>query len=195
MADVYSNAFLVIAASGASDSTKGCFATRTPFELMGSRPFYTAITPIGQSIPILLRFPKATHKIFHPNTYYSADRTPKFPLLNRAWVFQERLLATRVVHFSGGDLVWECRKGTQCDCMGLDFVIDQPCMKGRFVSEIGLSRANRISFWHKLLAHYTSLSITVPFDVFPSLSGVVKQIQTAGSGAYLAGLWKDAIFE
>jgi hypothetical protein len=41
-----------------------------------------------------------------------------FPLLTRAWVFQERLLASRVVHFSHHELVWECNQTGNCQCDG-----------------------------------------------------------------------------
>ncbi|KAH9895541.1 heterokaryon incompatibility protein-domain-containing protein [Xylariomycetidae sp. FL2044] len=32
-----------------------------------------------------------------------------YPLLSRAWFFQERLLSPRVLHFGHSELVWECR--------------------------------------------------------------------------------------
>lgn len=33
-----------------------------------------------------------------------------YPLLSRAWIFQERLLSPRVIHFGHTELAWECRK-------------------------------------------------------------------------------------
>jgi hypothetical protein len=40
----------------------------------------------------------------------------RLPLLKRAWVFQERLLAPRYLNFSQSELVWECANGTVCEC-------------------------------------------------------------------------------
>ncbi|KAH9207793.1 heterokaryon incompatibility, partial [Leptodontidium sp. 2 PMI_412] len=38
------------------------------------------------------------------------------PLLTRAWAFQEKLLATRIVHFADHELVWECKETQRCEC-------------------------------------------------------------------------------
>ena len=37
------------------------------------------------------------------------------PLLRRGWVMQEKLLATRVIHFTGSDLIWECHTGAAAE--------------------------------------------------------------------------------
>lgn len=38
------------------------------------------------------------------------------PLFKRAWVYQERLLAPRLVYFTGFELQWECREAHVCEC-------------------------------------------------------------------------------
>ena len=38
------------------------------------------------------------------------DEVEKGPLLSRGWVFQERYLARRIVHFGESQLCWECMK-------------------------------------------------------------------------------------
>jgi hypothetical protein len=42
-----------------------------------------------------------------------------WPLLKRAWVFQERLLSPRLLHFSFGELIWECRHVSACECSAI----------------------------------------------------------------------------
>jgi len=37
------------------------------------------------------------------------SRVQNFQLNARAWVFQERLLAPRALHYAGRDLFWECK--------------------------------------------------------------------------------------
>jgi len=37
------------------------------------------------------------------------SRVQNFQLNARAWVFQERLLAPRALHYAGCDLFWECK--------------------------------------------------------------------------------------
>jgi len=38
------------------------------------------------------------------------DLRTNFPLLGRAWAFQERMLSPRVLYFVQGELVYECKK-------------------------------------------------------------------------------------
>ncbi|KIW63408.1 hypothetical protein PV04_10253 [Phialophora macrospora] len=47
-----------------------------------------------------------------------ADPLAGEPILSRGWVFQERLLAPRVLHFGGKQLVWECRNTTEAELTG-----------------------------------------------------------------------------
>ncbi|KAK0709359.1 hypothetical protein B0T26DRAFT_600750, partial [Lasiosphaeria miniovina] len=37
-----------------------------------------------------------------------------FPLLRSAYVYQERLLSPRVLHFGAEELLWECMEETRC---------------------------------------------------------------------------------
>ncbi|KAK3493492.1 hypothetical protein B0T13DRAFT_403286 [Neurospora crassa] len=47
-------------------------------------------------------------------------RTLKEPILGRAWVFQERLLSRRTLHFGSSEVLWECRSGCFCECGGIE---------------------------------------------------------------------------
>ncbi|KAK0625166.1 hypothetical protein B0T17DRAFT_456093, partial [Bombardia bombarda] len=38
------------------------------------------------------------------------------PLLDRAWVFQERLLSRRTIHITTSEILWECRNCYLCEC-------------------------------------------------------------------------------
>jgi hypothetical protein len=40
---------------------------------------------------------------------------PYYPLLERGWVFQERLLSARAIHFTTNELMWECREVITCE--------------------------------------------------------------------------------
>lgn len=60
---------------------------------------------------------------FFSGTYYYSDKVHQYvkdPLLGRGWAFQERILSTRIVHFTQGELVWECREVQSCECGYLD---------------------------------------------------------------------------
>ena len=40
------------------------------------------------------------------------------PLLKRAWVYQERLLSPRVIHFTNSETQFECQTSCECECGG-----------------------------------------------------------------------------
>jgi Heterokaryon incompatibility protein (HET) len=46
----------------------------------------------------------------------SEQQELKFPLLQRGWVLQERLLSRRVLHFGQQELFWECCEEVKCQC-------------------------------------------------------------------------------
>lgn len=37
---------------------------------------------------------------------------------SRGWVFQERALSRRTIHFTSTQLYWECGKGVHCETLG-----------------------------------------------------------------------------
>jgi hypothetical protein len=46
-----------------------------------------------------------------------------------------------------------------------------------------------------MVSEYTSLKLMRESDIFPALSGIVKQMQRFRNDEYIAGLWKDSILE
>ncbi|KAH7316886.1 heterokaryon incompatibility protein-domain-containing protein [Stachybotrys elegans] len=87
------------------------------------------------------------------------------PLFQRAWVFQELLLAPRTLHLAESEMMWECR------------------MKRH------LSRA-----WWDLVERYAPLNLTHRTDRLPALSGLAKQMaKKRASSRYIAGMWEDSL--
>jgi hypothetical protein len=96
MADVYQNAFLSLAALGASSMNEGFFSQRDPLtyapcEIFESRLFGTFYAWPGSS-----------------NQYF-AQCFERSALCQRGWAVQERVLARRTLYFSP-ILFWECRE-------------------------------------------------------------------------------------
>jgi len=50
----------------------------------------------------------------------------KYPLLARAWVLQERLLAPRTLHIFQTEIAWECMEGSHCECT---YVSEDPALR------------------------------------------------------------------
>lgn len=103
-----------------------------------------------------------------------------FPLLTRAWVFQERLLSPRVIHFSHNELIWECMGHGGCQCGGFDVR-----------TKAKLSAWNHQSSWHAAVELYTSLNLTFEKDRPNALHGFTnfyaKQIAVSAQDEYFGG--------
>jgi len=112
MAEIYQNSFLVLAATASHDCQGGLFRTF-------SRPksyLIQGIDSFNREFDIYVR-KRTTHwsdKLNHEEKDLDVDE--EFPLLTRAWVYQERLLSKRVLHFCSDELVWECNEESTCQC-------------------------------------------------------------------------------
>ncbi|KAG7294041.1 hypothetical protein NEMBOFW57_004103 [Staphylotrichum longicolle] len=96
MAAIYTHSALTIAASQAPSSSSSLFSSQSS-------------TPIAIASFTVHARHATKHLPRHPDP-------ATFPLLTRAWVYQERLLSRRVVHFGPDELAWECHYGIQCQC-------------------------------------------------------------------------------
>ena len=105
MRDVYSHALCNIAATGASDGFVGLFFERDPDVHC---PFWVNIDGLRPNAREFQSrsYPAGTYGLLPPDAW--EDDLELSPLNRRAWVFQERLLSTRVMHFSGFQVFWEC---------------------------------------------------------------------------------------
>jgi hypothetical protein len=113
MRDVYSNRYCNIAASHACDGEMGCFIDRR----IDSPPLMINVSPPNDKH---FGYDQYTGH-FKPGTYECRDaklwekEVTKSVLLQRAWVFQERLLAPRVLHFNSSQIFFECKKSRACE--------------------------------------------------------------------------------
>jgi hypothetical protein len=117
MSDIYQNASLTLAATISSSDSEGCY----PDEIL---PSHIEIRPkADNSDRPAIAIRKALH---HWNQMPASQVAFKFPLLSRAWVFQERLLSRRILHFCDSELIWECRQLSECEC-GSFIETTSPC--------------------------------------------------------------------
>ena len=93
MSETYSNALLNISADSGADSDAGCFVNRKPLDIQ---------TPIFRANNINMSWyltPEPRHVFRWMETA---------PSLSRAWIYRERQLAKRILHFTRKEVVWEC---------------------------------------------------------------------------------------
>ncbi|KAF2970840.1 hypothetical protein GQX73_g2812 [Xylaria multiplex] len=195
MATTYSLAHLTIAATRSPNHEGGCFSkTKPQFQTHK----VTVPNPSGDELTFFFR-----QSIPHcAGLILTAEQGDEFPLLDRAWVYQERLLSPRVLHFQNNELSWECAHHSVCECgEGVEsfMAIVLPSFKSpkmehaRIFTKTGVrAMANR---WHQLVQEYSGLKMTFQKDALPALSGLARQMAEHREGhQYIAGLWDYTIF-
>ncbi|KAK0745692.1 heterokaryon incompatibility protein-domain-containing protein [Schizothecium vesticola] len=193
MARIYQNGRVTITASNSEGSDGGCFADATRYL---SKPL-VVVDSQGKTHRALARV-----KIEHGG----------WPVLDRGWIFQERLLSPRVLHFGHAEVVWECFGALACGCgrvgagefQRLDFMKGKKTMQDQWtvspdyadLTGAGLSKGWMVAKWRELVTSYSRLRLTYLKDLFPALSGSARQLQRLRGGVrYLAGLWEDTLVE
>lgn len=123
----------------------------------------------------------------------------KWPLLSRAWVFQERSLSVRVVHFTHDQLLWECRSMVRSEIGDFDQDLTQGKYEGR---DPVLSVPFKYHFtdsgddWHKVVVTYSNLQLTFVKDRLTALAAIVQRIMPSRpNDEYIAGMWRNTLLE
>ncbi|KAF2713556.1 HET-domain-containing protein, partial [Pleomassaria siparia CBS 279.74] len=180
MAEVYSAAWLVLAATGTSDSATGFLFERSSPLVIGSKL-------LGGKAPVVhARRDEAHHA---QERSFEMERCPLF---QRAWCMQERELARRVVHFLPDEVVWRCRTETDCECGAPpDHEENQisPLSSFRDLPSPDDSTEHNFAFgrvWVAVVEMYSRLGITNINDTLPALSGLAKYVGTSASGTLVS---------
>ncbi|KAK1524235.1 uncharacterized protein CCOS01_09322 [Colletotrichum costaricense] len=207
MAEVYSNAYLTIAATQSRNGDGGLFVNTPDFEVSDS------VLPTVTGDPYRLLFRRRIdHHLEVINIVNPTDRgdpTSSFhPLLTRAWVYQERMLSTRVLHFGPQEIFFECRSDLFCECGRIKFhgssdsspisitkllhasALDSEVDGYDWVDVAGYFMAR---LWRTLITSYTALHLTMTSDRLPAIGGLAKHMAVRRKSSYLAGIWEDSI--
>lgn len=171
MAQVYNNAYVTLAATASKDNHSTMFTPATPVFTVN------ASTDDGQ--PYRLRIRQDVNQVQESNPSL-------FPLLKRGWVFQERLLSPRVIHFGPGEIFWEC---FECSRYEFDPRVYSPKLKMRWES------TNCEIWWRELIKQYTELELTYPNDRLMALAGVMDKMRTIRRDEYIGGIWKKTLLD
>lgn len=179
MADIYGNSAVTIAASSSENSRVGCLFSH------------------DTNPPITLNYPSSTRPagfayIRRPLKSFE-DSVNSGPLNSRAWVFQERLLSRRILHYGKDQLHWECQE----TCLSEDG--HEASGNHYYKSDSILSSATNSKVernilymdWYKMVEKYTDRHLTRESDKFPALSGLVSVFARLSKDRYIAGLWEN----
>lgn len=185
MGDVYENAYVTLAGTASPDGATGFNIPRPPpqsFQLRGTQHrIFVAVQP--------------SHDSF---TRRRQADPREMPLLSRAWVYQERILSTRVVHFGFHELVFECKQGYVCECGGIVRYRSLWSQLDSFKTEFSdfldgrKPDSHSTTVWEAMIRGYTACALTFDQDRLPALSATVKRLGPR-MGEYLAGLWSSML--
>ncbi|KAL5322947.1 hypothetical protein ACEPPN_007472 [Leptodophora sp. 'Broadleaf-Isolate-01'] len=181
----YRNAYLTISALDSPDSHHGFLNQRKNVP-------YVKLTS-DKNLYLRRRLPEQ-HEVF------------KNALLSRrAWVLQERLLSTRLLHYSSQELFWEC-----LTCSNRESSLEERAgdvdpssvilsegddFKRIFTTLLKSSPASRntdaMVIWYRVMIQYSRKAMTRSSDKFPAISGIASAIHSVTGYSYIAGIWKE----
>lgn len=107
----------------------------------------------------------------------------KSPLAQRGWVFQERILSHKSLHFSS-QLFWECRELQACEA----FPTRLPTLLTR--ENENLQKTNNQEHWIVLITMYTACKLTFRKDKLIAIARIAQSVQKRYGNEYVAGLWR-----
>lgn len=186
MCQIYENSYLTVSATTANNCNAGLWdgSSNSMEEMEG-----ISAQGVHYSWLAIYGFP-----ILHPSLSDShMERAGLWPLLDRGWAFQERMLAPRVLHFLNGEMMWECKAETLCECgrmtpYGKSMKLHEYLNSGDSVKQAAI--------WREIVQHYSCLKLTKVSDKLPALSGLAQKLmQALPNKRYLAGLWEDSLLE
>ncbi|KAF2107346.1 heterokaryon incompatibility protein-domain-containing protein [Lophiotrema nucula] len=172
MAAIYKQAFVTLAATASTGGSTGMFT--------GSLRHIVEHTTPGFG-PFQVHFRNRPRHLL-------LDHPTSFPLLERGWVYQERLLSPRVIHFGPDELSWECNQSTNCECARMSSVSYRPKVMHREALEYQ-GRGVAQMRWHAVIEEYTSCKLSRASDRLIALSGIAEEFKSSQNDRYLAGLW------
>ncbi|KAL9116072.1 MAG: hypothetical protein Q9227_000441 [Pyrenula ochraceoflavens] len=202
MASIYGNSTCNIAAKGAT-SHAGCFVRRNPLSLRPCQLTQTNTTIDPAQGVYAHPYPTANYQSF---ALYNYDTNT--PLLDRAWVQQERLLAPRLLYFGGKEIHWECcllqasetwPSGPTGDEHSFDELYP---LKAAFESELqpyvewsdnDLYDFNYMLWRNGVVPKYTAAELTFEKDRLAALAGIASVVQAQTGLTSVAGLWKELL--
>jgi hypothetical protein len=163
MAGIYENAILTIAASMSVNGLGGLYAENQPNYLSANG---LCIQEQGTKFPT------------RPSISLKA-----WPLLKRGWVFQERKLSRRMIHFGTEEVVWECKSDIARESGGY-------CSR-----HLPTTGADSLSArWKNYVRVYSELQLTFEKDKLIALSGIAKRTaKLFPDDRYIAGLWERTL--
>jgi hypothetical protein len=188
MGEIYAGSELNIAATAASSGSDGLFHERNPME----------VEPCRKRV----RFYKDSDWIRGDLIVYTMrweEEVDFAPLNWRGWVFQERMLAPRVLHFAQNQVLWSCPSLLAAEILPYgdrdlfsafgDYMLTWHLDMSLDEASVTIHQKT----WAMLVANYSRTLLTLPQDKLVAISAIsrkVCQLRKLSAADYIAGLWQ-----
>ena len=187
MGKIYRHSLFTIAASGAKNSSVGCFRRREAaawpvqdYQLVGEEKTDALVDHI-----VL----KATL----PDWMVAVEKSV---LAQRGWVMQERMLALRTLFWTDDGLFWSCKgmKASECETnppyfawkyFSLDELVDRVKSRGRESKHA----------WPSVLENFSGKALTIATDKLPAVAGLGNEVARLAERQYEMGVFKDNLVQ
>ncbi|KAH8671600.1 heterokaryon incompatibility protein-domain-containing protein [Xylariales sp. PMI_506] len=184
MWEVYSRSYVTLAATASSNSSEGLFRTR----MASTTSPFTIEVPEGHE-----QISAGKYRVYNDMEW--SQSVENAPLNKRGWVFQERMLSPRIIHFAQNQLYFECRELRASERFPSRipnrFVINT--FRDRLPSHgSGGMNMELMNVWDEILRNYTTLKLSRTTDKLVAISAILRQLSDAMSigGKLFAGLWE-----
>lgn len=190
MGKIYSCAFLNVSATLSLDGSESLF--RDP----SWRPILPSEIDLDDN-GILRKY-----HVLDGDIWY--DEIDNAPLNKRGWVFQERFLARRVLHFGQRQMGWECRELDalemfpnglpQAAALSIPSKSSIHGMLATLTQESDQTLDETfVKQWHDLVTEYSKCRLTYSKDKLIAFAGVAKSIMRTKTDHYVAGMWRKSM--
>lgn len=214
MFGVYKNSHLTLAALSGVDSRAGLRKLSNKSEaiplayLQFDRFLHEGAVEGGSTtFPIYMQPSHPLDDKVHGNAILESHRD-RYPLLKRAWCFQERMVSPRVLFFTDSEIIYQCFEDAKCECGATTHHRwrpernrkRDPAMLQVFKPDDRATAPGRIETidqaWRDMVAiSYSPLSLSFGNDRLPALAAVAQQFQILRpTERYLAGLWSGSLW-
>jgi hypothetical protein len=130
----------------------------------------------------------------------SYDPLKPEPLSSRGWVLQERLLSQRTLHYSEGQIYWECQSivlGEDGSMLKRMFPQVQTLTESRqkainwSITPTDTSSKYVADEWLRLIEVFSTRKLTMDYDKLVAISGLAQIVAEKSGDEYYAGIWKS----
>jgi hypothetical protein len=108
----------------------------------------------------------------------------------RAWVLQELTLSRRTVHFSNGQIYWDCPHRDSPRQLGFTTDVSAPTSQAWRVFD---TDADVKESWYDLVSDYSKCELTYPNDKLAAISGIALEYPNQRNEEYHSGLFESSL--